>query len=275
MLLDLFNNVPPTPDQIRLTALAASAAGDAGDAYLLHGRVPDRRRRAAISRRSSCSWRWPRPTSTRSSASATRRASTRCATTSPASASASSAPTTATRDSRAAAAELKRPGRAARRRSRGARGCYNAGSVCPWIPNVTHCPRLPALALPAVPVRLRHAATRKQARSARSVGAHEPRDLHVQRQVRQGHRPSGGARLPQGHAALRTDRRPQRLRQRRYHDRHGERPAAGAVQAVRQRLQPPAAQHHARHRRPVRPGHRRRASRRTTGTSARRSASGA
>ena len=33
MLLDLFNNVPPTPDQIRLTALAASAAGDAGDAY--------------------------------------------------------------------------------------------------------------------------------------------------------------------------------------------------------------------------------------------------
>jgi predicted Zn-dependent protease len=32
-LLDLFNNVPPTPDQIRLTALAASAAGDTGDAY--------------------------------------------------------------------------------------------------------------------------------------------------------------------------------------------------------------------------------------------------
>ena len=32
MLLDLFNNVPPTPDQIRLTALAASAAGDPGDA---------------------------------------------------------------------------------------------------------------------------------------------------------------------------------------------------------------------------------------------------
>ena len=33
LLLDLFNNVPPTPDQIRLTALAASAAGDTGDAY--------------------------------------------------------------------------------------------------------------------------------------------------------------------------------------------------------------------------------------------------
>ena len=33
MLLDLFNNVPPTPEQIRLTALAASAAGDTGDAY--------------------------------------------------------------------------------------------------------------------------------------------------------------------------------------------------------------------------------------------------
>ncbi|GAC1661961.1 MAG: hypothetical protein PVS2B3_15490 [Steroidobacteraceae bacterium] len=32
LLLDLFNIVPPTPDQIRLTALAASAAGDAGDA---------------------------------------------------------------------------------------------------------------------------------------------------------------------------------------------------------------------------------------------------
>lgn len=33
LLLDLFNNVPPTPAQIRLTALAASAAGDNGDAY--------------------------------------------------------------------------------------------------------------------------------------------------------------------------------------------------------------------------------------------------
>jgi predicted Zn-dependent protease len=33
LLLDLFNNVDPTPAQIRLTALAASAAGDSGDAY--------------------------------------------------------------------------------------------------------------------------------------------------------------------------------------------------------------------------------------------------
>jgi beta-barrel assembly-enhancing protease len=33
LLLDLFNNTPPTPEQIRLTALAASAAGDSGDAY--------------------------------------------------------------------------------------------------------------------------------------------------------------------------------------------------------------------------------------------------
>ena len=33
LLLDLFNNVDPSPAQIRLTALAASAAGDAGDAY--------------------------------------------------------------------------------------------------------------------------------------------------------------------------------------------------------------------------------------------------
>jgi beta-barrel assembly-enhancing protease len=37
MLLDLFNNVTPTPDQIRFTALAASAAGDAGDAYFYMG----------------------------------------------------------------------------------------------------------------------------------------------------------------------------------------------------------------------------------------------
>jgi beta-barrel assembly-enhancing protease len=37
MLLDLFNIVPPTPQQIRLTALAASAAGDAGDAYYYMG----------------------------------------------------------------------------------------------------------------------------------------------------------------------------------------------------------------------------------------------
>ena len=33
LLLDVFNNVAPTPDQIRLIALAASAAGDMGDAY--------------------------------------------------------------------------------------------------------------------------------------------------------------------------------------------------------------------------------------------------
>ena len=33
LLLDLFNNVAPTPEQIRFTALAASAAGDTADAY--------------------------------------------------------------------------------------------------------------------------------------------------------------------------------------------------------------------------------------------------
>jgi beta-barrel assembly-enhancing protease len=33
ILLDVFNNVAPTPEQIRLTALAASSAGDTGDAY--------------------------------------------------------------------------------------------------------------------------------------------------------------------------------------------------------------------------------------------------
>lgn len=37
VLLDLFNIVPPTPQQIRLTALAASAAGDTGDAYYYMG----------------------------------------------------------------------------------------------------------------------------------------------------------------------------------------------------------------------------------------------
>jgi beta-barrel assembly-enhancing protease len=33
LLLDLFNNTPPSPEQIKLTALAASAAGDTGEAY--------------------------------------------------------------------------------------------------------------------------------------------------------------------------------------------------------------------------------------------------
>jgi predicted Zn-dependent protease len=33
VLLDLFNNVPPTPEQIRLIAIAANAAGDTADAY--------------------------------------------------------------------------------------------------------------------------------------------------------------------------------------------------------------------------------------------------
>jgi beta-barrel assembly-enhancing protease len=37
VLLDLFNNVPPTPEQIRLTANTASAAGDTGDAYYYMG----------------------------------------------------------------------------------------------------------------------------------------------------------------------------------------------------------------------------------------------
>jgi len=37
VLLDLFNNVAPTPEQIRLTASAASAAGDTGDAYYYMG----------------------------------------------------------------------------------------------------------------------------------------------------------------------------------------------------------------------------------------------
>jgi beta-barrel assembly-enhancing protease len=33
ILLDLFNNVPPTPEQVRLTAKAANAAGDVADSY--------------------------------------------------------------------------------------------------------------------------------------------------------------------------------------------------------------------------------------------------
>lgn len=33
LLLDVFNNEAPTPEQIRLTAMAASSAGDTGDAY--------------------------------------------------------------------------------------------------------------------------------------------------------------------------------------------------------------------------------------------------
>jgi predicted Zn-dependent protease len=33
VLLDLFNNVPPSQEQIRITALAANAAGDVADAY--------------------------------------------------------------------------------------------------------------------------------------------------------------------------------------------------------------------------------------------------
>jgi predicted Zn-dependent protease len=39
LLLDLFNVVPPTPEQIRLIALAASAAGDTGDAYYYMGEL--------------------------------------------------------------------------------------------------------------------------------------------------------------------------------------------------------------------------------------------
>jgi predicted Zn-dependent protease len=37
LLLDLFNNAVPSPPEVRLTALAASSAGDAGDAYYYMG----------------------------------------------------------------------------------------------------------------------------------------------------------------------------------------------------------------------------------------------
>ena len=37
VLVDLFNNVPPTPEQIRLTANTANAAGNQGDAYYYMG----------------------------------------------------------------------------------------------------------------------------------------------------------------------------------------------------------------------------------------------
>lgn len=37
VLLDLFNNVPPTPEQAKLIALAANSAGDAADAYSYMG----------------------------------------------------------------------------------------------------------------------------------------------------------------------------------------------------------------------------------------------
>ena len=61
LLLDLFNNVAPTPEQIRLTALAASAAGDTGDAYYYmseyHIASGD-----LTSRCSSSKWRWRHPT---------------------------------------------------------------------------------------------------------------------------------------------------------------------------------------------------------------------
>jgi beta-barrel assembly-enhancing protease len=39
LLLDLFNNVPPTPEQIRLIAIVANAAGDTADAYYYMGEL--------------------------------------------------------------------------------------------------------------------------------------------------------------------------------------------------------------------------------------------
>jgi beta-barrel assembly-enhancing protease len=39
LLLDLFNNVPPTPEQIRLIALVANAAGDTAEAYYYMGEL--------------------------------------------------------------------------------------------------------------------------------------------------------------------------------------------------------------------------------------------
>jgi beta-barrel assembly-enhancing protease len=39
LLLDLFNNTPPTPEQIRLIAIVANAAGDTADAYYYMGEL--------------------------------------------------------------------------------------------------------------------------------------------------------------------------------------------------------------------------------------------
>ncbi len=70
VLLDLFNNVEPTPDQTRLIAKAANAAGDYADSYsymaefyFMTGELHEGRRR-------NCSWRWLSRHSTRFSARA-------------------------------------------------------------------------------------------------------------------------------------------------------------------------------------------------------------
>ncbi len=62
VLLDLFNNIDPTPDQVELTARAASAAGDLGDAYYYMGDLPVRQRQSAA-RRGAVRARASQPTS--------------------------------------------------------------------------------------------------------------------------------------------------------------------------------------------------------------------
>ena len=78
VLLDLFNNVAPTPAQIRFTALAASSAGDTADAayYMSEYHIATGNLPLSVAQ---LEWRSRCPTSPPCSAAASRHVSMRCA----------------------------------------------------------------------------------------------------------------------------------------------------------------------------------------------------
>ena len=74
LLLDLLNNVEPTPEQLRLIARAANAEGDVGNAYFYMSYYYVVDRQPHCSRSTSSGWRSSPPACTRSIARASRRA---------------------------------------------------------------------------------------------------------------------------------------------------------------------------------------------------------
>ena len=257
VLLDLFNNVPPT-------AGAGTLHGDCRECrrrrrrlVLLHVRVPRDQRRPHARDQPAARWRRPCPASTPCSASDSTRASASCRNTCrKAGARAKSRePQGPGPDDRRQRLELP-PDTLARDLQMFALTRAVAGAVLALL--CSPAARRPTWARPGDPLERMNRATH------RFNDSHRPRSAAA-----------GRGRLPQARAAARSDRGEQLPGEPRLPDHDRQRPAAAQDQGHADRPRPLRGQLDARDRRHVRSRRRTSASRETTRTSARRSAAGA
>ncbi len=230
LLLDVFNNTAPTPEQIRLIGTRGERGRRHWRRLPIHERIPHRQRRSRRSPLNSSSWRWLRRTSPSCSDSASRHASTRSAKPWPKRAA----------SAWSAVAAAKRSGLALlESRFRGPRPHHDSIRLRPAAP--CRASRLAGCA-----------ARHRETGCTRSVRARQSRDLQIQRCRRSRRAQAGRQGLPESSAAIRRDGRLQ------FHGQHQlprgdrQRPAAGQVQTGAARHRPAAAQHDAGYRRPVR-----------------------